>query len=199
MSNWNNPPAGVSSVVTSQTPTKILSFTVTQALTGNAACTPYAISAEYSGAGPQAGTGSGSDVYNIYGYCQDCIWIGESAWGAGTRYVNPGNWGTYTAYAVGSVPLLAGQTMNAGTVSFSPIVAGKVTVIVALNAGWRFADVKDNVKIQGYGAAPTTKPVPGKFASKSKATGSTWSVQVPANNYFGVHVDVEWEDCSGEN
>jgi hypothetical protein len=48
----------------------------------------------------------------------------ETAWSAGLRYNTRGNWATYTAYSAGStVKLFAGQTLEAGTVSFSnPVI-----------------------------------------------------------------------------
>ena len=127
---------------------------------------------------------------------QECEWIGETAWAAGSRYVSRGNWATYTPYVPGStVTLFAGQTMNAGTVSFSAPVGGMVEITVTLNSGWRFEAVDENVKIQDYAVAPSGHPAPGLFAHKGTATGSPFSVWVPQNNFYGVHVNVEWERC----
>jgi len=128
--------------------------------------------------------------------CEECEWIGESAWAEGIRYVDQGNWATYTPYVTDStVTLFAGQTMDAGTVHFSEAVGGYVTITITLNEGWRFEDVDDNVKIQNYADAPSGNPSPGLFDSKDYATESPFSIDVPANNFYGVHVDVEWEYC----
>jgi hypothetical protein len=126
----------------------------------------------------------------------NCEWIGETAWAAGTRYQNPGNWATYTPYAADStVTLYAGQTLDAGTVHLSAPVDDIVTITITLNAGWRFADVAENVKIQDYYVAPSGNPAPGLFDWKGYATGSPFEIEVPLNNFYGVHVDVEQEVC----
>jgi hypothetical protein len=115
----------------------------------------------------------------------------ETGWAAGTRYTSKGNWATYTPYvAESTVKLFAGQTMEAGEVSFSSVVDGKVTITITLNCGWHFDDVSDNVKIQDYKSAPSGNPSPGKFAWKRCATKSGFSIKVPANNFYGVHVDL---------
>ena len=122
-------------------------------------------------------------------------WEDETAWADGTRYTNQGNWATYTPYYPDStVYLYAGQTMNAGTVLFSAVSDGKVTVTITLDTGWRFAPVDENVKIQDYSSPPLSEnPIPGQFQWKGTAdSGSnTFSIVVPANNYYGVHVDVQ--------
>jgi hypothetical protein len=127
----------------------------------------------------------------------DCEWSGETAWSNGDRYTTRGNWATFTQYSPGlEVALLAGQTKNAGTVTFSAIVDGQVTVSIDLEDGWRFADVDENVKVQDYQWAPEGNPSPGLFAHKAKAESSPFSIMVPANAYYGVHVDVEQEVCA---
>jgi len=127
-----------------------------------------------------------------------CPWVGETAWAAGSRYVSKGNWATYTPYVADStVTLYAGQTMEAGTVRFSAVASGNVTIAITLNEGWRFKDVEENVKIQDYASAPSVKPEPGLFEWKGDADPgeSTFEIAVPANNYYGVHVQVEWLNC----
>ena len=123
------------------------------------------------------------------------VWLddgvtGETGWAAGTRYTPKGNWATYAPYVAGSVvKLYAGQTMEAGSVAFSP-AAGGVTITITLNPGWYFDKVSDNVKIQNYTTAPSGNPSPGRFASKGSATNAPFSMTVPANNFYGVHVDL---------
>lgn len=132
----------------------------------------------------------------------DTCYAGETAWSGGNRYVKTGNWATYTAYNGNeyTVSLNAGQTLPAGNVTFSAPNDGKVTITVALNLGWRFQPPKedetsiDNVKIQDYTATPAAvNPAPGSFAHKTFGQGSTATIEVPANNFYGVHVDVERE------
>jgi hypothetical protein len=133
---------------------------------------------------------------NNFGNYRECEWIGETAWAAGPRYTVRGNWATYTPYVADStVTLYAGQTKNAGTVHFSAVVDGKVTITITLNSGWRFEDVDTNVMIQGYNNAPSGNPAPGRFATKRYATGNSISIEVPSNNFYGVHVNVEWAKC----
>jgi hypothetical protein len=125
-----------------------------------------------------------------------CEWIGETAWAAGPRYTTRGNWATYTPYfADSTVILYAGQTMEAGTVHFSEADDGFVTITIELNEGWRFEDVAENVKIQGYDDAPSGNPNPGSFEYKGDATGDSFEITVPEYNFYGVHVNVEQEVC----
>lgn len=119
-------------------------------------------------------------------------WEEETAWAFGPRYTRRGNWATYTPYVAGStVTVFAGQHFDAGTAHFSAINAGFVTVTITLNHGFRFADVGHNVKIQDYAMPPSGNPAPGRFAHKAAAAGSPFAIVVPANNYYGVHLDVE--------
>lgn len=131
-------------------------------------------------------------------------WVDETGWAIGTRYVEKGNWGMYHEHdGEETVDLRAdggdGVGMVAGSVHFSAVDAGNVTITITLNEGWRFADVDENVKIQDYDSVPTAKnPKPGKFDNKDDATESPFVMVVPANNYYGVHVDLEWLDCVEE-
>ena len=149
------------------------------------------------------GTPTGQDLSNLT-FCfikveceEECEWIGETAWSFGPRYVNRGNWATYTPYGgvEETVTLFAGQTMEAGTVNFSAPDDRNVTITITLNSGWRFADVEENVKIQDYTIAPTENPSPGLFDHKGDATESPFVIVVPLNDFYGVHVDVEWYTC----
>ena len=129
--------------------------------------------------------------------CVECVWNHETAWAAGDPHVEQGNWATYTSYVPDStVTLFAGRTLEAGTVHFSaPYIVDTdvmITITVSLNPAFRFQDVAENVKIQDYAAAPSGNPDVGHFATKVNATGSSFSVEnVPTNNFYGVHVDVE--------
>lgn len=128
----------------------------------------------------------------------ECKWVGETAWAAGDRYVTKGNWAMYVAYngVEKTVDLIAGQNMVAGEVSFSKADNGNVTITITLKDGWRFdPNTNESVKIQDYSEAPISNPNPGGFAHKGDAEASPFSITVPKNNYYGVHVDVEWEDC----
>jgi len=131
------------------------------------------------------------------------VWLGgsdgESGWAAGTRYVSKGNWATYTPYAAGStVKLFAGQTIEAGSVTFSvPDSDNKVTITITLKPGWFFDNVPENVKIQDYATTPPSRnPSPGQFAWKGYASLCSFSMRVPANKFYGVHVDLWRADLS---
>jgi len=128
----------------------------------------------------------------------ECEWFSESSWAAGTRYVTKGNWATYTPYAAGTtVNLYAGQTMLSGTATFSAVVDGKVTITIKINDGWRFNNVLENIKIQGYSSTPAkTNPNPGSFANKYYASGTEVECVVPAAKIYGIHIDSEWEKCN---
>lgn len=146
---------------------------------------------------PEQGSWYGNIKFTCDCGGEEPCWEGETAWADGTRYVNRGNWATYTPYyGADSVTLYAGQTMEAGTVSFSAAADGMVTITITLNEGWRFAEVDENVKIQAYASAPSGNPSPGLFAHKFTAASSPAGFVVPQNNFYGVHVDVEREvDC----
>jgi hypothetical protein len=94
-----------------------------------------------------------------------------------------------------------GIGMVAGSVHFSAVDSGEVTITITLNEGWRFKDVAENVKIQDYTSAPPAKnPKPGQFEWKGDADpeDDSFAIDVPANDFYGVHVQVEWADCSEE-
>jgi hypothetical protein len=126
---------------------------------------------------------------------QICYGEGETAWTDGPRFTQQGNWGTYTPYsdAAQSVTIFAGQTLDAGTAEFSaPDAEGMVTITITLAAGWRFQPVGENVKIQDYSAVPLmSNPRPGLFSHKFTADAAPYVLKVPANNFYGIHLDVQ--------
>ncbi|MBC7085121.1 MAG: hypothetical protein H5T43_01960 [Methanomethylovorans sp.] len=131
----------------------------------------------------------------------DICYRGETAWAANGniplvyRYVSKGNWATYTKYegTKKTVKIYAGQTIDVGTATFSAPVNGKVTITINLKNGVSFADVKENLKIQGYAAVPPAQnPAPGKFTTyKGTISGSSTTVTVPQYAYYGIHLDVK--------
>lgn len=133
----------------------------------------------------------------------------ETAWAEGLPYVEQGNWAMYVPYDSEAlfVALVAGQNMDAGTVTFSAPVEGLVTITVNLKNGFVFyydlADEEedDNLKVQDYEVAPEGNPAIGLFDWKTFIPGgsTTGSIVVPANNYYGVHVDLAYEiPCPSE-
>jgi len=132
---------------------------------------------------------------------QCLIFKGETAWAANgntpgeLRYSQRGNWATYVAYAEKTTTLFAGQHIDVGSVTFSAPDSGEITITINLSGGWEFADSAGNVKIQDYDKAPSGNPAPGRFAHKNSAdsTQSSFSISVPLNNFYGVHVNVgQW-------
>ena len=125
----------------------------------------------------------------------ECEWHGETAWAASghtpgsLRYTPRGNWATYVQHAEKTVTLFAGQHMPAGTVHFSAVTDGQVTITISLNEGWRLQGWSEGVKIQGYDSAPSGNPAPGQFTTYK---GNDLTVTVPAFAFYGVHLDVEW-------
>lgn len=116
----------------------------------------------------------------------------ETAWAAGTRYVSKGNWATYTPY-IGQteVKIFAGQHYEVGSVSFSSVINGKVTIAIELKNGWALNSSSESVKIQGYTQKPLPKnPAPGSFDSYK---GTNLTVEVDAYNFYGIHLDVRKE------
>ncbi|HEX5625172.1 MAG TPA: hypothetical protein VFX48_04070 [Saprospiraceae bacterium] len=149
------------------------------------------------------GNGGGQKVtmdvsHTVIGACEGgsgeiCYGGHETGWSDGTRYNKKGNWATYTTYSSNlTKTLFAGQTNNAGNVHFSAVSGGNITITVTLNSGWEFANVNENIKIQDYASAPSGNPAPGQFAHKFTAAigSSPYSVTVPANNFYGVHLDL---------
>lgn len=195
----NGVASGVASVAVSvyEGTTLITTLTVTGTTSWSASWTPAAVgtytitSVATDNAGNVQDPGTSITVTVVAE--EEGTWKSETAWAAGLSYNEQGNWATYTPYSgtTNSVTLYAGQTMNAGTVSFSAPVEGQVTITITLNSGWRFKAVSENVKIQDYATAPSGNPEPGQFDHKYHATGSSVSVDVPVNNFYGVHVDVE--------
>jgi hypothetical protein len=131
---------------------------------------------------------------------------GDTAWGANgdvpgeLRYNQRGNWATYIKYSgAKTVTLFAGQTKVAGTVSFSAAVGGEVEITINLADGWAFEENEKNVKIQDYAGAPSGNPAPGIFDHYGEGSGSSFSIKVPANKFYGVHVDVgQWVEIECE-
>jgi len=112
----------------------------------------------------------------------------ETAWAAGPRYNQKGNWATYTPYNAGNTIIYAGKNYNAGMVNFSAVTNGMVTITITLNSGFILdSEEMESVKIQGYNMVPSGNPSPGLFTTYK---GSMLSVTVPAYNYYGIHLDV---------
>ena len=137
-------------------------------------------------------TQSGGGCFGPYLFDFDCAssacyeYKEETAWAAGTRYVTRGNWATFTPYAEGTVPVYAGQHHPAGAATFSAVVDGLVTITIELGEGWSLQEGDNSVKIQDYETPPSGNPSPGRFDHK----GTSLTVVVPANNYYGIHLDV---------
>lgn len=128
----------------------------------------------------------------------------ETAWAsrgaALDRYNTKGNWATWIAYTQSSITsyrLYAGQFHDIGEVKLEPASGGNVSITITLNenagtgtSAGGFQATSNNVKIQGYTAAPTGNPAPGQFkTSKGTASGSSYTVIVPYFPFYGIHVD----------
>ncbi len=132
-----------------------------------------------------------------FDYCrQECVfedpdpdpeYRNETAWGQGPAY--GGNWAMYVPYEAGAtVNLIAGQHYTAGTITFSEVVEGMVTITITLAEDWFPEEgITEAVKIQGYDAAPSGNPAPGQFKTYK---GNSLTVNVPAFAFYGIHVNV---------
>jgi hypothetical protein len=116
----------------------------------------------------------------------------ETAWAYGPRYSEErGNWATYTPYQSDEpVDIFAGQDIWVGTVSFSEVVDGKVTITIDLVGATLQAGEDEPVKIQGYAEAPSGNPSPGTFTTYK---GQDLVVEVDAFAFYGIHLDVSVE------
>ncbi len=120
------------------------------------------------------------------------VWKGETATGQGSRYPGSSNWFMYTGYTTSKVDLIAGQRYDAGDIFMSR--SGANTIIqIKLHSGFRFANVKENLKIQDFTAAPKSYIQPGAFKYKWTITGNSAKVTIPGTTaqFYGIHADVE--------
>lgn len=128
----------------------------------------------------------------------------ETAWSDGNPYGQ--GWATYTEYngSEKTVTLYAGQHYDIGTVTFSAPNGGVVTITIEMNENGGFQNTSDeNVKIQDYSSTPPNKPGGlGGFDHKGTVAqgATTFSIDVPENNYYGVHVDaLSAESCEDDD
>ena len=132
---------------------------------------------------------------------------GQTAWAAhepGVYRYNPdgGNWFTYVKYSelavidgVKTAYIYAGQTNYAGYVTFTDerecTTLGYWVVDITINLdGWAF-DQGTNVYVQDYENAPIGQSTAsGQFDYNAAASSSPYTITVPLNNYYGIHVNV---------
>jgi hypothetical protein len=123
----------------------------------------------------------------------------DTAWVFGTRYVKKGNWAWYYTYegADDYQPIYAGQIKLAGYATFSAVDENnEVTITIFLENGFVFfndpSTPYSNLHIQDYAVAPNTSPSPGLFDYHYAVPmySTQYSVTVPANNYYGIHLVV---------
>lgn len=121
----------------------------------------------------------------------------ETSMSAGCKFNTGkgGNWFTYTDYAnvEKTVTLFAGKTLVAGTVTFSAVSNGNVTITIVLGEDWSLQAVNEPVKIQGYSQEMLnlvlgTNVQPGKFTTYK---GNELTITVPYSPYYAVHVSVQ--------
>jgi hypothetical protein len=96
---------------------------------------------------------------------------GETAWGAGTRFVKQGNWATYFSMTVSSAPssitveLLAGQTIHAGSVTVNHDGLGNYSATYNTDSPWVLSEL--HFKYYGTTKPPAQNPAPGLFPFKA--------------------------------
>ncbi len=146
--------------------------------------------------------------YELVGVCQGCEIRTESAWADGRRYIENGNWATYTEFVDGAkVAIFAGKDILVGYVTLSMVSAVDIyneptdetfqDLNFELINGWTLEDVNENVKIEGYDEAPLSgNPAPGQFELYKETLGGldSWGISFGVEKhwkYFGIHLDVE--------
>jgi hypothetical protein len=122
-------------------------------------------------------------------------WRAETATGNGTKYPGTSNWFMYTPYQTTKVDLIAGQNYDAGDILMTRD-ATKTYITVTLASGFRFANVKENLKIQDFAKAPTSYVEPGSFKYKFTVTPQstvTYTAKIPGTTakFYGIHASVE--------
>lgn len=133
----------------------------------------------------------------------DVCWEEETAWTSGSNYVNRGNWAMYSTYdeLVAGVEIIAdgGSCPTViGTATLTDLDNGLVSIDIVLEGAIFYYDVGDplldnNLKVQDYSDVPPRRnPAPGRFDWKVRVEpgSSTGSIVVPANNFYGIHLDV---------
>jgi hypothetical protein len=126
-------------------------------------------------------------------------WRAETATGAGTRYPGTSNWFMYTAYQTTKVDLIAGQNYDAGDIYMTRPGDGNTYIKVTLATSpvlFRWANVKENLKIQDFAKAPTSYVEPGSFKYKFTVTPQstvTYTAKIPGTTakFYGIHASVE--------
>ena len=73
---------------------------------------------------------------------------------------------------------------------------GNTYITITLHNGFRWANVKENLKIQPFAKAPTSYVQPGAFKYKfsvSPHSTVTYKAKVPGDTalFYGIHADVE--------
>ena len=128
------------------------------------------------------------DVDHYYGKLQ---WADETATSQGIRYPNTSNWFMYTPYSTSKVDLIAGQFYDAGDIYMTRTSTATIIKIV-FHAGWQWAPVAENLKVQPFASAPKTYYAPGSFAYKFTVSGNTVTVTIPGTDkFYGIHGDVQ--------
>jgi hypothetical protein len=119
-------------------------------------------------------------------------WAEETATGAGKQYPGSSNWFMYTGYTTSKVDLIAGQHHDAGDIFMTRTSTG-TTIRIVLQNGFRWDDVKDNLKIQDFDSEPKTYVEPGSYKHKFKVSGNTVTVTIPGTRakFYGIHADTE--------
>ncbi|HVM13145.1 MAG TPA: hypothetical protein VM287_02295, partial [Egibacteraceae bacterium] len=121
-------------------------------------------------------------------------WKGETATGAGNTYPGSSNWFMFTPYTTQKVDLIAGQHYDAGDIYMSR-ANNQTTIRIELHDGFRWANVKENLKIQDFSTAPTSPFSAGKSKYKFTVDPSqrTVTVVIPGTKatHYGIHADVQ--------
>ncbi|MDH7515178.1 MAG: hypothetical protein QHI48_04805 [Bacteroidota bacterium] len=126
--------------------------------------------------------------------CPNAGYARETAWGYGPRFVPQGNWAMYFTYDPAldgpskTVPLIAGQYYNIGTVTIGR-VGTMYTVTYTTTNGWTMTDVAFHLapSFAGLPKNTTGNPIPGQFIYNEAvaAPGMSYTKMV---NYTGTGI-----------
>ena len=115
----------------------------------------------------------------------------ETAFGGTIKGAGKAWWFIFDTQTTSSATIWAGQTMNAGSVTYNALAG---TFTISLADGWSLVDVVNGlpytepVKAQGYAVYPTSRPAAGLFTTY-KGTSLTFAGN--GSRYYDIQLDVK--------
>jgi len=131
-----------------------------------------------------------STVEDTSDECMVEICYEETAFGGNKAGRGNAWWYYFYGPGPGTQTIWAGKNHEAGEVTVSGNVGGKVTITIELADGWYLQDDDESVKIQGYadGSVPTVRQPAGKFETYK---GNETIVTVDYFDNYVIQLDVQ--------